>query len=353
MAKVFQTIKLPLQGKVTAREVPATQPTKSSEIQKERGKGHSSLRCTGPFRCRFSMQTGQATCFCATKSTKDPQINAVSGVLSSWGNLFWRAKKTAATNMVVSPRIPSSSPNTVQPTPPIQNPPLLMANLNPNHHCFLHQGHLQGDWDDLVQQQQAADEAAEDAWGHDHPMGPPLDEQLAVVTTQTSTLPVQHRQVQNILAQLDELARNERTKHPCFYPMVGMNEKIKSLQGQNFTQASPVPGALNIANPFTLLVLPKMKAVYDHSPHVVKQASTSNWALWRVESRSSPPRVAKAQSGCSPNVEVVDVVPLDIWPPSNPLSVAPVALMPPKAPVKKGDGKTILFNPYRRQSLRL
>lgn len=58
---------------------------------------------------------------------------------------------------------------------------------------------------------------------------------------------------------------------------------------QNFCQANPVPTAP--------LVLAK-KAAIDFSPPVVNKAATSSWALWPVESTSSPQGVTKAQYGC-------------------------------------------------------
>uniref|UniRef100_A0A0E0NXS5 Uncharacterized protein n=1 Tax=Oryza rufipogon TaxID=4529 RepID=A0A0E0NXS5_ORYRU len=101
----------------------------------------------------------------------------------------------------------------------------------------------------------------------------------------------------------------------------------------------PSPTSLLYSSPFMTLVLPKRKAMFDHAPPAVKRAHSS-WALL-----PSP-----SEDGLS-DQEILDVVPLQAQP-SSP-EVTPAVLQIPMAPVKKRDGKTILYNPARRQSSRL
>lgn len=94
-----------------------------------------------------------------------------------------------------------------------------------------------GDWDDLVQQQQAADIAIEEPWGQDHPMGQVMevnvDERLALVPIVDNNTQIQQPahepQVENFLKALEVLARNESPRHPYFYPMTGLNDRIEKL----------------------------------------------------------------------------------------------------------------------------
>uniref|UniRef100_A0A0E0BTV3 Uncharacterized protein n=1 Tax=Oryza glumipatula TaxID=40148 RepID=A0A0E0BTV3_9ORYZ len=152
----------------------------------------------------------------------------------------------------------------------------------------------------------------------------------------------QGQQVQLFLARLKDIADREGPKHPSFYPMAGLLEKIDHLcKAKEIMQVAqfPSPIFLPYSTPFMTLVLPKRKAMFDHAPPAVKRAHTS-WALLPSIFNDGPS-----------DQEILDVAPLQAQP-SSP-EVTPAVLQIPMAPVKKTDGKTTLYNPTRRQSSRL
>lgn len=162
--------------------------------------------------------------------------------------------------------------------------------------------------------------------------------------------PVQDPKIQEFLANLDKLTRSEYPRHPYFYPMSGLNEKIDLLCKEKgtmhqFLASSSVPAAIDVVNPFTALVLPK-KTIFDFSPLVGQETS-----VWAPDSTKSDVGPLEAQTQAA--MEVLDVMPLSIQPPFSPVCEAPALPVLPKAPIKKRDGKTLLYNPYRRQSARL
>uniref|UniRef100_A0A0E0PXY6 CCHC-type domain-containing protein n=1 Tax=Oryza rufipogon TaxID=4529 RepID=A0A0E0PXY6_ORYRU len=138
--------------------------------------------------------------------------------------------------------------------------------------------------------QQAAEAEIEDAWGQDHPMGQ-VEENLG----QLIILPNQKEQELNLFEQeLKDIADSEGPKHPSFYPMAGLQEKIDHLcKAKEIMQASQIPSPTSLPYNSPFMTLP-----------------------------SSP-------------------------------EVTPAVLQIPMAPVKKRDGKTVLYNPARRQSSRL
>uniref|UniRef100_A0A0E0HQL5 Uncharacterized protein n=1 Tax=Oryza nivara TaxID=4536 RepID=A0A0E0HQL5_ORYNI len=132
--------------------------------------------------------------------------------------------------------------------------------------------------------------------------------------------------------------------------MSGLNDKIDLLCQEKgsmhqFIASASVPAAIHATNPFTALVLPK-KTMFDFAPLMGQEVK--DWAMAPTKSdedtMSSQAQVA---------LEVLEVMPLSVQPPSSPVCQAPALPVLPKAPVKKRDGKTLLYNPYRRQSARL
>uniref|UniRef100_A0A0D9ZYI5 DUF7597 domain-containing protein n=1 Tax=Oryza glumipatula TaxID=40148 RepID=A0A0D9ZYI5_9ORYZ len=263
----------------------------------------------------------------------------------------------------------STVETTVLASPELDSLP--MANLNPNPLCFLRQGHivhLGGNLCvprvDLTIPQRPVRRheefclalveppVPEQDW--DHHLSAPIPTTVAPVWKEKVQVsvqdPVQDPKVQEFLAKLDKIARSENLAHPFFYPMSGLNDKIDLLCQEKgsmhqFIASTSVPTAIHATNPFTALVLPKT-TIFEFAPLVGQEVK--DWALVPTKSdedtMSSQAQVA---------LEVLEVMPLSVQSPSSPVCQAPALPVLPKAPVKKRDGKTLLYNPYRRQSARL
>uniref|UniRef100_A0A0D3GGP1 Uncharacterized protein n=1 Tax=Oryza barthii TaxID=65489 RepID=A0A0D3GGP1_9ORYZ len=161
-----------------------------------------------------------------------------------------------------------------------------------------------GAWDDLVQQQQAAEAEIEDAWGQDHPMGQVEENpgQLIILPNQKEqelNLFEQEQQVQLFLARLKDIADSEGPKHPSFYPMAGLLEKIDHLcKAKEIMQAAqiPSPTSLPYNSPFMTLSSRLLNAnqelKFDHQMGIGKPRGKSAKKLKEladdINSDSSP-----------------------------------------------------------------
>ncbi|EAZ00947.1 hypothetical protein OsI_22979 [Oryza sativa Indica Group] len=172
-------------------------------------KGHIASDCSEPVRCHSCLEAGHMAHFCATR----PAYRHSSAVDGDFADI---------------PPEEDLPPAGLQPGPNEDNAD------DPDDGNIWQLGHPGnqgggGAWDDLVQQQQAAEAEIEDAWGQDHP-GPGL------------------------LEKIDHLCKAKEIKQAAQIPS---------------------PTSLPYNSPFMTLVLPKRKAMFDHAPPAMSTFVTS------------------------------------------------------------------------------
>lgn len=137
--------------------------------------------------------------------------------------------------------------------------------------------------------------------------------------------------------------------------MQGLQDKIHAFLkakevAQNLLNKSFVPEPGSVAAPFTNLVLPKRKS-YEICLSIACEKPTQSWALVPVDDlvNKSPIQAHDVDQ----DFQIVqDVIPLQIQKPYSPVAALPISRVPPKAPIKRRDGK-VLFDPNHRHSSRL
>uniref|UniRef100_A0A0E0R782 DUF7597 domain-containing protein n=1 Tax=Oryza rufipogon TaxID=4529 RepID=A0A0E0R782_ORYRU len=108
------------------------------------------------------------------------------------------------------------------------------------------------------------DAQVEDAWGQDHPMGQIMEVNPDGLIESAAASPGKENTKGKKVQEFDQDAQLEMStpKVPYFYPMKGINEKIELMCRERgtmhqFLACNSIPAAIQVPSPFTALVLPK------------------------------------------------------------------------------------------------
>ncbi|BAT16812.1 Os12g0299050 [Oryza sativa Japonica Group] len=146
----------------------------------------------------------------------------------------------------------------------------------------------------------------------------------------------------------------ENEASPVFFVLDSVQGKIQEVVLRN----QGPPTVLLVHAPFISLVLPRRNVAFDSLPLVYH---SSQLPLVVVQPLGHDEDMDHDMGSPLGHDEIFDVQPLaiseplDQAQPKSPPRIGPVPLLlePPRASVKKRDGKTVMFDPDRRQSSRL
>ncbi|EAZ44230.1 hypothetical protein OsJ_28846 [Oryza sativa Japonica Group] len=155
----------------------------------------------------------------------------------------------------------------------------------------------------------------------------------------------------------------ENETSPVFFVPDSVQGKIQEVLLKNqllrqLAERVQGPPAVPLAlAPFTALLLPRRNAIYDSLPPVFHSSQLPVVVVQHEDHEDDMDH----DMGPLGQDEILDVQllaisePLDQAQPKSPPRTGPVPLLlePPRAPIKKKDGKTVLFDPNRRQSARM